>query len=146
MLKEQNSNNRFFAVDTFKGSVGDAAFAETLDKNNGSVLNLFAHNLQLAGVLDRVIPIATESTIAAKAFDNESLDFVFLDGAHDYKSVYNDLVSWFPKIKQTGLIGGHDFGHPPLTKAIYDFFGQLNLTVYKVSGPTSKTSWISSKQ
>ena len=30
---------------------------------------------------------------------------------HDYKSVLNDLKMFLPKLKNNGVIGGHDWGH-----------------------------------
>jgi hypothetical protein len=39
----------------------------------------------------------------------EALDFVYIDGNHDYEYVRQDIASYFPKVKQKGVIGGHDF-------------------------------------
>ena len=46
---------------------------------------------------------------ASKHFENESLDFVFIDGLHDYESVKNDISYWYPKVKVGGIISGHDY-------------------------------------
>ena len=46
---------------------------------------------------------------AAKEFADESLDFLYLDGNHDYVHVIEDLNAWSPKIKRGGIIAGHDF-------------------------------------
>lgn len=45
----------------------------------------------------------------AKTIEPESLDFVFIDAAHDYKSVKNDLEAWVPKVKKGGIVSGHDY-------------------------------------
>jgi len=37
------------------------------------------------------------------------LDFVYIDGNHDYSHVRNDLRNYYPKVKSGGLLGGHDF-------------------------------------
>ena len=51
---------------------------------------------------------------AAKTFDNDSLDFVYIDGDHSYDFVSNDIKAWWPKIKQGGILSGHDYtpGNP----------------------------------
>ena len=57
----------------------------------------------------RVTLIRLRSVEAAKQFEAHSLDFVYIDGNHDYGFVMQDLDAWFPKVKAGGLIGGHDF-------------------------------------
>lgn len=46
---------------------------------------------------------------AAKQFEDESLDFMFLDANHDFVHVAEDLNAWTPKIKKGGIVAGHDF-------------------------------------
>jgi len=37
------------------------------------------------------------------------LDFVYVDGNHSYEYVKRDIEKYFPKVKDHGIIGGHDF-------------------------------------
>ena len=39
----------------------------------------------------------------------EHLDFVYIDGNHDYEYVKQDIANYYPKVKEKGVIGGHDF-------------------------------------
>lgn len=39
----------------------------------------------------------------------ESLDFVYLDGDHEYSAVMADLEAWWPLVKPGGIIAGHDW-------------------------------------
>jgi hypothetical protein len=41
-------------------------------------------------------------------FDDNSLDFVYIDGNHDYKYVIEDLKAWYPKVKVGGYLCGDD--------------------------------------
>ena len=41
-------------------------------------------------------------------YPDESFEFIYLDGAHDYHSVIADCVAWWPKLKKGGLLGMHD--------------------------------------
>lgn len=52
------------------------------------------------------------SVEASKLFDDNSLDWVYLDGDHSYSSVCADLISWYPKVKSGGVISGHDYFIP----------------------------------
>jgi ABC-type amino acid transport substrate-binding protein len=49
------------------------------------------------------------STEAAKDFEDESLDFVYIDGNHDFYHTVEDINAWLPKIKKDGIISGHDY-------------------------------------
>lgn len=108
----------FYAVDTWKGSIGDNAFAEVLAEHGGDVYDVFAQNMEKCGVAEFVIPLRMASVEAAKNFGDLSLDFVFIDAAHDYDSVSADIRAWLPKVKVGGMIAGHDHSHPPIQRAL----------------------------
>jgi len=46
---------------------------------------------------------------AVKDFQDNSLDFVYIDGNHDYQFVVNDIAEWSKKVKPGGLVSGHDY-------------------------------------
>ena len=46
---------------------------------------------------------------AVKDFADESLDFIYIDGDHNFQNVTNDIVEWSKKVKNGGIIAGHDF-------------------------------------
>lgn len=46
---------------------------------------------------------------AIKDFDDESLDFVYIDGNHSFKYVAEDIWEWSKKVKKGGTISGHDY-------------------------------------
>ncbi len=49
---------------------------------------------------------------AVKRFADKSLDFVYIDGAHDYKRVTQDIREWSKKVKKGGIVSGHDYISP----------------------------------
>jgi len=71
------------------------------------VYETFLKNIE--PVKDTITQIKLPSWEAAELYDNESLDFIFVDGRHDYLSVRKDLQCWFPKVKVGGIIAGHDY-------------------------------------
>lgn len=63
------------------------------------------------------------STDYAKTIENETLDFIYIDGNHQYSSIKEDIQTWLPKIKPNGMISGHDYSWPSVQKAILEVFG-----------------------
>lgn len=57
----------------------------------------------------RVKLIADYSVSAAKLFSSNQLDAVYIDANHAYRSVMEDMDSWWPKIRIGGLMAGHDY-------------------------------------
>lgn len=53
--------------------------------------------------------IRGDSVSAARAIKPESLDWVYIDAAHDHDGVARDLEAYYPKVKRGGVIAGHDF-------------------------------------
>ena len=53
--------------------------------------------------------IKKTSMKALKDFEDESLDFVFIDGNHTYEYVAEDIAQWEKKVRKGGIVSGHDF-------------------------------------
>jgi hypothetical protein len=53
--------------------------------------------------------IKTTSMEAVKRFADESLDFVFIDGNHDFEHAVEDIAHWSKKVRKGGLVCGHDY-------------------------------------
>lgn len=49
------------------------------------------------------------STDMLKTMDNSSLDWVYIDTSHTYKTTFEELVLCNNLVKQAGIIAGHDF-------------------------------------
>jgi Methyltransferase domain len=64
------------------------------------------------------------STDVAKTIAEDSIDFIYIDADHEYTSVRKDIAAWFPKVKNLGWIGGHDFSyfHEGVPRAVHDSF------------------------
>ena len=77
--------------------------------------------------LERVVFIQERSDLAAKAFEDESVDLVFIDGDHSEEGARRDLGAWVPKVRPGGVIAGHDYDsprHPGVRRAVDRFFAQ----------------------
>lgn len=114
---------RFFAVDTWAGTPGDGAMEVTAALNNGDLYPAWDRNMRRAGVRDYVCPLQMRSVHAAVTFPYQSLDFIFIDGDHSYRSVRADLDAWLPRLRAGGVIAGHDIDQATVEKAVVEVLG-----------------------
>lgn len=63
--------------------------------------------------------IRKTSMEAAQGFEDESLDFVYIDGHHGFKYITEDLHEWSKKVRKGGCISGHDFVFSPIKEGAY---------------------------
>lgn len=66
------------------------------------------------------------SADAAANFVDESIDFVYIDANHDYNHVYEDLTLWSKKVKQGGIVSGHDYIRRKGQKLFYAVIQAVN--------------------
>jgi len=71
-----------------------------------------------------------KSADAVKFIADNSLDFVYLDGNHDYEFVVKDISLYYPKLKIGGLLSGHDYDYKSVKKAVDEFANKENLKLH----------------
>jgi len=65
------------------------------------------NNVHLFSGQYKVLRMTSEE--ASRQFADESLDFVFIDADHSYEGCSSDISLWYPKLKDGGLLSGHDY-------------------------------------
>lgn len=116
-------NIKFDVIDTWKGS---PEMSQDCDVINGTLYDTFLSNIE--PVKQYINPIRTTSLEGSKLYNDKTLDFVFIDAAHDYDSVKADITAWLPKVKESGVLGGHDIGHFPVQKAVEELLDGYEIT------------------
>lgn len=99
-------NIEFYCVDTWEGGE-DHKNDETFSKELETLYEVFLKNI--SPVKDYIRPIKSTSIEASKQFEDNSLDFIFIDASHEYEDVKNDIKVWLPKVKPGGVFAGHDY-------------------------------------
>jgi hypothetical protein len=97
----------FYAVDHWRGSPGESAHDQDADVIDDRLFEVFESNI--APVAAYVRPVRSDTVEAASRFPDRSVDFLYVDAAHDYQGVLRDLDAWFPKVKFGGTISGDDW-------------------------------------
>jgi hypothetical protein len=79
---------------------------------------------RLAPYGDRCKMLKAYSPDCAAQFEDNSLDFVYIDALHNYAAVKADMEAWFPKLKFGGVLAGHDYSlqdWPGIYTAVEEF-------------------------
>ena len=99
-----------YAVDHHKGSVEHSA---SLGKINTEVE--FRSNLMRASCAEIVIPLVMSSRKAARLWIERParIRLLWIDSAHDYSSVLEDIGLWSAFLVDRGIIALHDFTYSP---------------------------------
>jgi len=110
----------FYAVDHFKGSPEHQN--DPFVKANTLKEECYKNLEPVMGIV-RMLPLP--SLEAAAMFSDNSIDFVYIDGAHEYDALKADIIAWGPKVKTGGIIAGDDYGvgaHPDVRRVVDEIF------------------------
>jgi hypothetical protein len=120
---------KFYSIDTWEGSIEHVDLDIIKQK---SLEDVFKSNV--SPILDKITMMKSFSWNAADSFENNSVDFCYVDAAHDYESVTKDLEAWWPKIKEGSFFGGDDYTEDwqGVIDAVNDFFKSKNVKVESI--------------
>jgi predicted O-methyltransferase YrrM len=76
---------------------------------------------------NRLIAIEAKSELAADQIADNSLDLVFIDANHSYDYVKKDIIKYTPKLKENGLLTGHDIDYPGVNQAVNEMIKQYDV-------------------
>ena len=125
-FKEHNKAPKFFAVDHFKGS-DEKAHHEDPICNKGLLFAEFQNNIYQ--VQKFVTPIKAPSVEAAQTFEDNSIDFLLIDGGHTYEDVYSDIKAWITKMKPGSIICGDDANWSGVRQAAEEWFNKEKIQI-----------------
>lgn len=100
-----NKDGQVFCIDTWKGSEDERDSTNHLAKVE-DVYQTFLNNTKQ---FTNLIAVRKPSIEAAKEFEDKSLDMIFIDAGHLAHEVRADILAWICKVKDGGIICGHDY-------------------------------------
>ena len=124
-LLNREKLGEFYCVDSWKGEAAIAYDPDTVQ----DLKKIFKQNVK--PVVKHINMLNMISWNAAKRFDDNSVDFCYVDAGHSYEAVTKDLEAWWPKIRPGSMFGGDDYtkGYPGVQQAVWDFFGPRDIKV-----------------
>jgi hypothetical protein len=104
---KMNPQMKLYAVDPWKIYEGYRGY-----KKKDRVERVYKYAKRRLDKLGNCEIIREFSNLVAPRFEDESLDFIYIDGNHELPYLTQDLVSWVRKIRIGGIVAGHDYGKP----------------------------------
>jgi len=113
-------NLTLYTIDQWKHVEG-APYEQSFPQNIHELGYVEALN-RLGEYKDRCIIVKKSSDDAVDDVPIE-VDFVFIDGHHEYGQVIKDIKNYLPKVRKGGIISGHDYIQvPDVTIAVNEIF------------------------
>tara|TARA_R100001509_G_scaffold153787_1_gene114914 strand:+ start:190 stop:432 length:243 start_codon:yes stop_codon:yes gene_type:complete len=66
-------------------------------------------------------------------YQDNSIDFLYVDGNHSYEAVLQDITLYYPKVKSGGLIIFDDYSEPGVAKAALEFCSSIGKQITETS-------------
>jgi ASC-1-like (ASCH) protein len=82
---------------------------------------------------DKVEFLHVSSEEFVKTIEDESLDFIFIDGDHSFEAALKDFQNYYPKVKKGGIFGGHDIQLDSVRNALTYFLKEKSNEVIGVT-------------
>ena len=132
MFATSNVFNEIHCIEPFSGY---EKFNDDNDYDWDFVYNEFKSNTRF---FNNIILHKDFSYNIIDKFEDSYFDFIYIDGNHTYESVKKDIEFYLPKLKNGGIIGGHDYNKGEwveVVKAVDDVIGNPDKVFWD-------TSWI----
>lgn len=115
--------NVIYCIDTFKAS-------DDGQTQNNEITSIFDF-LNNTKKFNNVVPIVGKSQDLFGCFPDNYIEFLFIDGMHDYDSVNSDIINYLPKLKSNAVICFHDYydGWTGVVQAVDEHFGKPKILI-----------------
>jgi cephalosporin hydroxylase len=95
-------------------------FVDNMDYGGADQLNTIIQSIVNSGLGSKIQLMARSSLDAAAKFNDNYLDFVFLDSSHEFLPTKAEITLWWTKVKHQCCISGHDYQLYPGVKDAVD--------------------------
>lgn len=87
---------------------------------------------QVSTVKNKVKLMRMSSIEASKHFEDNSIDFIHIDGDHTYNAVKVDIKAWLPKLKPGKLLTGDDYQSSEVSSAVNKLLSKIEVIKNKI--------------
>jgi len=123
MLQVCTNVDELIGIDKWEPYVDNVGGGEMVrdQKQIEFIRNTAINFIYWSGCADRATILEVDTIEAAKRYEDGTMDFVFFDAHLSQQQLRNEMNAWYPKIKQGGLIIGHDYDKRETRHAVLEF-------------------------
>lgn len=108
MLLDSGKIEKLYVIDAWQNGLD--TFDPTITCDLGEVEKIFDATVEPYG--DKVVKIKSNSLEYFDKFNDGFFDIIYHDSCHEYLHVKTEVQLYLPKIKEGGIVSGHDYGSP----------------------------------
>lgn len=122
MICQTNPQMKIYGIDPWSPYKG---YVDYTDQNAFTILFEEAQRRLYPFIKKGICEIVKEFSMdALKKFEDNTIDFVYIDANHQDPYITQDITEWFKKVKPGGIIAGHDYIRP--RNPIYNVIEAVN--------------------
>lgn len=102
-------NHEIFCIDRWSDYTQQSDFIN-MDQTQLNDMNILSEFIQnTAFIKDRLYMLRGDATVFSRILGHNLFSLVFIDGAHDYLSVMDDIICGLGVVEPGGMLCGHDY-------------------------------------
>jgi len=99
---------------------------DSMDYGKYEQMKTIYQNIIKSGLAEYIEVVPYDSIEASKKFNDNDLNFVFIDTSHEYEETKKSIAAWYPKVKDEFVLAGHDyFGHIGVAEAVDEMLPKI---------------------
>ena len=107
LICEMNTQMKLYGVDPYLKYEGYREYKDQAEMDG--LYKIMLERMKDNIKNDNFAIIRKKSLDALADFEDESLDFVYIDGNHEFDYPLKDIEGWWKKVKKGGILSGHDY-------------------------------------
>lgn len=117
-MKNLPNIKKYYAIDSYPAYIDWNGASYSRERQD--LMKKYAFDVLLP-YKQKIEFVYEDSSTFAKTLDDNSLDFIFIDGDHSYEGFMKDLNNYFNKVKKGGIVSGDDICLSNISKGLNDF-------------------------
>ena len=138
ILCQTNPQMKLYGIDPWKPYKGYSDYTKI-----STFTSLYQQAVDRLALYPNYIFLKEFSAEALKKFDDESLDFVYIDANHQEPFISEDIAGWSRKVRPGGIVAGHDYitrklPHFDVKDAVLKYVNQYQIRPWFILGSGAK--------
>lgn len=118
-------NIRVYAIDNWVcDNISQASLDWSSLERHDQVYDQFLQNVKNKELDSIIMPIKSDTAKASALFEDKSVNYLFMDAAHGFGGVKEELIAWLPKLADNALCFIHDWPAECIRDAVYEVVGR----------------------